>query len=324
MADALYRSEWDKSQVTAAVARASGEIIQLSDGRAAYVMGLNARAIGDAVGLKTSGVVEVTKTASIVFLDGGKVYWDRSANAAHFRPQSGDFFIGTAYGDAAAADTTLKVNLNVDQSCQWELGKQGDRHTTVLTTTAGSPTVTRNQMGYYQLLLESNDEAECVDILSDVSIPKDDGPIFETRITFDEKGDNAAVDTVFGLVNASHTSDADSITESVLFSQNGNDSKLNCESDDGTTEVAATDSTVVLVEDTSQEFWIDGRDPEDMRFYIDGVEVLNATANLGDVDDATGPFKALVLVEKSGGAHVPSILVDWMRLRSTDLATARI
>ncbi|GAI07096.1 unnamed protein product, partial [marine sediment metagenome] len=157
-----------------------------------------------------------------------------------------------------------------------------------------------------------------IDVLSDRSIPLADGPIFEARLTWDEKGDDAAVDTVFGLANASHTTDADSITESVFFSNNGGDTAINCESDDGTTEVNATDSTVVLVEDTSQLFWIDSRDPDDCHLYIDCVEVLASTTF--DISAATGPMKALVLTEKSAGAHVPSILLDFMRLRSTDLS----
>lgn len=304
--------------VTAPEALSAGEVFQLCNGRAAVTAGLAGFASGDPATGIDKGQFTVAKIAAKVVLDGGKLFWDRSASTASPIETADSFYLGCAVGDALAAATTVVVDLNVLPNYLWELGRPGDRHTTVATTTAGAPACTHNQMNYFQLLLESNDEAECVDILSDKSVPLADGPIFETKITFDEKGDNAAVDTVFGLVNASHTSDADAITESVLFSNNGGDTKINCESDDGTTEVGATDSTIVLVEDTAQEFWIDARDPADCHLYIDGVEALASTTFV--LTDATGPFKALVLVEKSGGAHVPSILIDWLRLRATDLA----
>jgi len=320
MAEAtLHKDPCDhERQITAPEALSCGEILQLADGRAAVADGLAGIASGDPANVKTAGQFTVTKTASQVWLDGCEIFWDRSASAATPIEPADGFYLGCAVGDVAAATTTGVVDLNVKPVYHFDLHR-GDLTTSVATKTAGAPTFTRNDTGEFQLLIASNDEAECIDVLSNRSIPLADGPIFETKLTFDEKGDNAAVDAVLGLANASHTSDPDSIAEFVGFSVNGNETKINAESDDGTTEVAATDTTKTLTEDTYQLFWIDARDPTDCHLYIDAVEVLAATTFA--IDDATGPLKALVLVEKSGGAHVPSIKIEQLRLRSTDLAS---
>ena len=98
------------------------------------------------------------------------------------------------------------------------------------------------------------------------------------------------------------------------------DLSIFCESDDGTTEVAATDSTIDATAGSAVanrvELWIDGRDPSDMKYYINGAEVLNATANLGNIAVAAGPLGLLFHLEKTTGtATAGPIYLDAARCR---------
>jgi len=325
MADAIYRLEPDESQFVAGAARAGGELIQLPDGRAGFVNCLNARAIGDNVPIKDSGVVEVTKTADICFLDGGKVYWDRSANAAHFRPQSGDFYIGTAYGDAAAADATMKVNLNAKQANLIELDR---KHTNTLWTHAVTNGLgVTEATGISDLILAFDavaeiGKAEMYVAEAEKKIPVADGPICEMKVAIYDIGDNAALDINFGLANGPGGADFDAVTEQVTFHLDGSALSILAESDDGTTEVNATDTTVDAVDDTFFEVWIDCRDLADIQLYIDGVNVLpDSTFKL---DAATGPIFPIVHMEKTSDDTTADLRVQFIRCRCMDLPTTRV
>ena len=113
MGEAINRIGSDEIRMIAPAAIASGELLQLPDGRVGYYAGLAAAAAGDGITVKVHGVVELAKTASIVLLFGGRIFWDRSASKAHFKPAAaGDFYVGVCWGDAASADTTVRVALN--------------------------------------------------------------------------------------------------------------------------------------------------------------------------------------------------------------------
>ena len=110
--EANLRQEGCTLDYTAAVAVTGGEVIQLADGRAAVaVQDIAAGATG---AVMTEGVYDVAKTASIVFLDGGRVFWDHSANAVSYKKVSDrDFYIGRFAEAAASADTSCTVTLNI-------------------------------------------------------------------------------------------------------------------------------------------------------------------------------------------------------------------
>ncbi len=319
MSEAILEKDSDVVDVTTpAAGYSAGEVIQLADGRAAYVQGLRALVADEPAGMKTTGQVTLAKIADKVCLAGGRAYWDRSAGTVTPIRTADSFYCGTFVRDATAAASTAVVNLNGRQQNQIELGGE-EGHLFVSVATGTTPTATRDVQGFHKLLISSGTGAQCVDLLSEDSVPLADGPIFEARINVQEKGDAAAVDIVWGLANGTSTTDPDGIAEAVLFSMNGNAADINAESDDGTNEVAATNTTVDATEGTYQEFWIDARDPSDCHLYIDGVEVLASTTF--NISKATGPLKALVLVEKSaGGAEVPDVRIDFLRVRSTDLA----
>jgi predicted RecA/RadA family phage recombinase len=306
-------------QITAPAAGASGQVLQLDDGRAAVVLGADASstayASGDKITVATNGRWRVLKTASINLLTGGNVYWDRSANKADFHAANGDFHMGKAATDAAAADATVDVDLNQKPSYQIELG------VTPFTNAATNGLGTlQNMVGshVYTLAFDAVAEAAKADLLSDDAIPVADLGIAELRVAVYDKGDDAALDINYGIANATHASDADSITEAVFFHLDGNALDINAESDDGTTEVAATDTTVDAVDDTFHEVWIDCRNIDDIQLYIDGVNVL--PASVFKLDAATGPMKLLVHIEKTSNDTTADLRVDFARMRSTDLA----
>src|SRR5262245_43344195 len=93
----------------------AGQIIQLPDGRAGYVEGLEACAVGDKASIRVAGQVYVPKTASVVLTDGQDVMWDHSANTATFDMplDDKDFHLGVTVGDVAATATEFLCDLNV-------------------------------------------------------------------------------------------------------------------------------------------------------------------------------------------------------------------
>lgn len=297
----------------------AGQVLQTSDGRAAIVMtpvdvSENASATG-----VTAGIFRVPKKTSQVWIDGAEVWWDHSANVATCVPPMGavaddkDFFLGTIYGDALAADTEGYVNLNVHAEYIYDVHRDGGDTAVVLT--AGAPYL-YSRGGSIEAGFSTTAEAQKLDILSKRSFPLSSNPILEAIVDIVTTADADVADLSVGFVNATHASDADSITESVLFHYDlGADLNIDAESDDGTTEVAATDTTVDAVVGTPHFLCIDGRDPSNMKYYINGAEVLAATSNLGNVAAATGPLKALFHLEKSSNDSPGVVQLDMLRVR---------
>lgn len=304
--------------ITAPAALASGQVLQLPDGRAAVKAGLAAAASGDSATLQTAGQFTVAKTSGVVILDGGEVMWDHSENSATIPlyGTSKDFYLGRAVGDAASADTTMVVELNAPKDSAY-ITLQNDSFASALVNTAGT-LFAGMAGGGYSVQFSATAEAQKADLLSDKAFAKDSNWIFEAVVNVITAADADVVDVSIGVANATHASDADSITESAFFHLDSNGStNILAESDDGTTEVAATDTTVDWTAGTAFHLMLDGRDSENVKYYVNGAEVLAATANLGDIDDATGPLKALFHVEKTANDSLFSIRVNKMEVRLT-------
>jgi len=304
--------------ITAPAALSAGQVLQLADGRAAVKAGLAAAASGDPATLQTAGQFTVTKTSGVVILDGGEVMWDHSANSATIPlyGTSKDFYLGRAVGDAASTDTTMVVELNAPKDSAY-ITLQNDSFASALVNTAGT-LFAAMQGGGYSVQFSATAEAQKADLLSDKAFAKDSNWIFEAVVNVITAADADVVDVSIGVANATHASDADSITESAFFHLDSNGStNILAESDDGTTEVAATDTTKDWTAGTAFHLMLDGRDSENVKYYVNGVEVLAATANLGDIDDATGPLKALFHVEKTANDSLFSIRLNKMEVRLT-------
>lgn len=319
--EAAFYTEGCVMDHTAVAARVTAEVIQLADGRAAVMQHDTAAGVKGAA--RVEGVHYVLKTTSQVWIDGCRLWWDHSANTATCVPPlvtgDKDFYLGVAVGDVVAAGTAGYVNLNVRPAYVFDVHRDLFDHTLVKTV-VGSTTIVIPDLiargGTIDSYFGLTAEAQKLDILSKRTFPLASNPILEAVINIVTTCDADVGDLSIGFANASHASDADSITESVFFHYDlGADLNIDAESDDGTTEVAATDTTIDFAEGTPHYLCIDGRDPSNMKFYINGAEVLAATANLGDVQLATGPLKALFHMEKSANDSPGRVLISELQVR---------
>lgn len=299
--------------ITPAAGYTVGQVIQLPDGRAGVISGTKNLASGEAAAVQIGGHRTLAKTASLNILEGGKVYWDRSANTATplLALTGADFYVGTCVVDSLATATTVVVDINNQPSYTIDLLRDAGTSVAVGDATIGF------FPGYAKLSLLATSEAEKIDLLSDASIPVTIPFIVEGRMaSFD--GSTNAVDMNVGIANATHASDADTITESVFIHLNETaDLKIYAESDDGTTEVAATDTTVVYVDDTYFDFVMDCRDLTDIQIYVNGVNVL--PASVFKLNAATGPMKLLAHIEKTTGTATGEMRIGHLALRAMDV-----
>jgi len=319
MAEALYYRDDDTILKAATAAVAAGEVHQLADGKAGVNAGLNAAVSGDRLTMYTEGMFVVEKAAGVVVLDGGPVYWDHSANVATYKSVSDrDFFMGTAVGDAASAATTLVVNLNKRPAYKVDLARDGFISVLAGTAAAGGFGYPVNLGGSTVLELTATNEAQKVDALSVEGFAVGANWIVEGAFRVISDGAGTAADLSLGVASGTHATDADSIAESVFIHLDANNTNINAESDDGTTEVAATDTTTDYTEGSALasrvEFWMDGRDPADVQIYVNGALVLGST--VFNVNAAAGPLFLLAHLEKTSSTDTYKVAVDWLRVRT--------
>jgi len=305
------------ADVVITAAASSGDVIELPDGRAGVVQGADAsdtaHSAGDTVSVATAGRWRMLKTSSIVILPGGRVKWDHSAETATVPPiaDDEDFYCGRAIDDAAASDDTVDVQLNAPGSPIISLKESAFDHVPVLTS--GTP-VGSMQGGAYRAAFSADAEAQKLDLLSYRSFPISSDWIFEATVEVVTNCDADVGDLNVGVANGTHASDADSIAEAVFAHFDmGADLNIDAESDDGTTEVAATDTTKDWAVGTPVHIVIDGRDETDIQIYINGVLVLGATTFT--LADGTGPLKALFHLEKSSNDSAGVVLLHDMEVR---------
>lgn len=321
-AEAITLRDKHQQRDTAGAAVASGEVQQMNDGRAGVYTGLDDAASGDAIGFATEGQFTVIKKSGEVWIDGAPIWWDHSANAATCVPPlvagDRDFFLGSAVGDVASSTTSGVVNLNVEPA--YIIDKNRDGGDTAVVLTAGAPYL-YSRGGSLEAGFSATAEAQKLDWLSKRSFALGSKWVLEAVVEIVTNADADVADLSIGVANATHASDADSITESALFHFDlGADLNIDAESDDGTTEVAATDTTIDFAVGTPVHLVLDGRDPENVKYYINGAEVLAATANLGNIAAATGPLKALFHLEKSANDSPGVVQLDMLRVRTAERA----
>lgn len=302
MPEALYRAEGCTLDYTPSAALTSGDVVQLSDGRAAVAVGDIAASVQGSV--NTEGVFLVAKTTSMVFLDGGRVFWDHSANKAHYKKVNDrDFYIGTAVGDATSAATTMYVNLNSPQVADIDINRDAYLSVPTGTQAVGAFGHVKPFGGSRGLALTATSEAQCIDILSVDRFDKGSKAIIECIFRLGTNGSDSTVDLNFGIGNGTSTADADAITEHVLFHIDGGALTINAQSKDGTTTVAATTAGVSATAGSAVtdrvELWIDTRDTSNVKLYVNAAAV--ATGSTFKINAATGPFGLLAHLEKTTG-----------------------
>lgn len=315
MSDAVAPKGHESLDYTAIAAVVGGQVVQVADGRAGVVP--TDLAIGQLGSAAVEGIFTVTKAADLVWVDGCQIFWDHSANEAVLHPAGDkDFYLGCAVGDVAAATLTGRVNLNVKPTYLIDL-QTGGFVSAIVKTIVGSTTVEvphiEVQGGSSSLIFGATAEAQKVDLLSNRSFGVESNWIIEGTVNIIDDGDAAAVDFNVGVANATHATDADAITESCFIHTDGNVVNILAESDDGTTEVAATDTTVDYALATPFHFVIDGRNTSDIQIYINGVLVLGST--VFKLNAATGPLKLLAHVEKTSDDTTARFNIDQLRVR---------
>lgn len=292
MAEAESYAEGCMVDITPTAAISAGQVLQLQDGRAAFAPDAIAAGVKGAV--QVGGLVKLAKTTSMVMLPGSGVFWDHSANKAHLlHGNDKDFYIGTVQDDAASADTQVIVALN--QRPAYNI-RFGDGFVNANVQTAGFPSVS-GAGDSVNLAFSATAEAQKVDALTLRGVSPATPCIVHTLICINTNSDNAAGDINIGLANGTHATDADSITESLFIHIDGASLNINAESDDGTTEVNSTDTTVDAVVGTPFLAQWDLRDNTDIQLYIDGVNVL--PSSVFKLNAATGPMKLLAHMEKT-------------------------
>lgn len=318
--EAAYYACPEEVQLVTEAAVVATEVNQLPDGRAGVYAGLASAAANDPVAYQTEGIYTVAKTTGMVFLPGDEVWWDHSANKAHYKKVNDrDFFLGSAYGDAASADATMKVNLNVAPVYNIDLLRDGGISVPTGTQAVGAFGFPKPMGGARLLELTATNEAQCIDILSRDRVAVGANPIMDAILVIPANGSTNAVDFTLGIASATSTTDADAIAESIFFHMDGNDLSLFCECDDGTNETAATDSTIDATAGTAVSnrvyLKIDARDISNVKFYINGSRVLSGTTFT--VAAAAGPWGLLAHLEKSSSTATGQYIIEKCGMRTS-------
>ena len=315
MAEATLRSAPDTVVITPDAPISAGQVIQLKDGRAAFAP--NDISSGVAGIVRVTGSVILTKTAGVVILNGGDVFWDHSANAATYKAvDDRDFLCGVAISDQDSASTIVEVALNVEGVYLIDLARDAYRSVPIGTQALNGLGIRRNG-GCLNFNISSTSEAQKLDALSVAGFATGANAIVEIVFAVPNDGAGTVVDVSLGVANGTDATNADTIGESVFVHLNANDVNIYLESDDGTTEVAATDSTIDYTEGSATaqliHVWFDFRNPADVQIYINGALMLGAT--VFNINAAVGPWKLLAHIEKTIAADVYELDLHRQRVR---------
>lgn len=277
-----------------------------------------AKVSGDYPVYRTSGTYTIQKTSGVVILKGGRVYWDHSANTATYKKvHDRDFYMGRAAEDAASTGPTVAVVLNEDPPYDLDMMRDPCDSTAVGTQALGGFLPPYRKGGAIHFVMSATNEAQKLNLLTVDGFAGGANAIVEFAFRVISDGAGTVVDVSLGVANADHATDADSITESVFCHLDANNTNINFESDDGTTEVAATDSTTDYTEGSAasvrEEIWMDFRNPADVQIYRNAVLMLDGTTF--NVNAATGPWKLLAHIEKTASTDTYELALDWMRAR---------
>lgn len=320
MPEAYLTRRSDSYLLTAAATYDAGQVFQLPTGEAAFLNSTSPVSSGEQTEKpQTSGKVTVEKTTGVVFLPGQEVWWDHSANKAHYlRTNDRDFLLGISVSGATSAAISMEVDLN--KRCQAFTSLLEGASISAAAT--GTHAVGANGFGYPKRMgkthvfqLSTTNESQCVDLMGIDCFAPGSKWIVEFMFKVVSGSAGSAPDVSLFVANNTHATDADSITESFGVHLNGNDVNIYLESDDGTTEVAATDSTIDYSAGSAVanrvHVLLDGRTLTDMQAYINGANVLPATTFR--LDAATGPLRLLVHVEKTAAADIFELHVEEAR-----------
>jgi hypothetical protein len=146
----------------------------------------------------------------------------------------------------------------------------------------------------------------------------DKGITFEARLHLSDHGDDAAVDFDWGLgtlltTNSEASIDHGDMVDLACFHLDGNADKIYAQSDDNTTDVSATDTTVENDETAGafQDFKLIIRTDGSAEFYIDGARVLSSTTF---AVRSTVNLAAFLNLEKTSNDTTAVVVIDRIRI----------
>ncbi len=304
-----------ETTVTLSASAPLGQIRQLPDGRASIMRGTQAGTSGTQRIFQDTGKIVLPKATTFALLDGGRAYWDHSANQVSYKKVGDrDFYLGRVIGDAAMADDACTVDVNCRPEWEYDLDLLRDGYTTapVGTQALGGFLPPQRCGGALHLKLDTTNEAQKADALSVDTFSKSARAIIEIQWRVVNDGAGSAPDLSLGVASATHATDADSIPIHLLFHMDGNATAIKAQSKDGTTTVTATDTTKTYTEGSEiaqrKEAWIDLRSPADPQLYIDGVNVL--PSSVFDISAAASELRLLAHLEKTAAADVYEVAID--------------
>jgi hypothetical protein len=316
MAEAEKTGQWDERTLTVGAAVLTGEIWQLPSGRPGALNGNTPAASGAVRTFRQRPDSFIVPKAVGAWLDGGPVWWDRSASQATGVPplSDRDFFLGCASGDATEAATIGAVELGRWPAYEIDLHRSGGRSAVV--KTAGGPLLAMRG-GTLAMELTTDAEAQKLDWLSKRAMSVDAVGVLDATVEV-VTNCTAAVGTLFvGVASGTDAADIESVANLAGFKLKlGTDLNIYAESDDGTTDVNPTDTLQDWAVGTPVNLAVDWRDKASVKFHVNGVRVLSGTTFT--MTAAAGPLYALVWLAKAANASPGAVAVDRLTVRTAE------
>lgn len=314
MAEGIYYQDGEIITFTTVAAVAAGEVLQTPDGRAGVA--IDTYAAGALCSCQITSIHKLEKTTNEIYVPGQRLYWDASASKVTAVPPitAADFFVGCCAVDAAAADTVAQVVLNKD----WE-GSVDQRSATFAvasTLTAGDPRVAQVGAGM-RFVLDATNEAQMISALSHKAVSLDSDWIFLAEVVLDAAA-GSGTDISIGVSDSGHASDFQSAGSFCTIHIDGASQDILVQSDDTATDVAPIDSNLNWVAATPFALAIDGRDPADIKVYVNGIRETATSTTLAIAIAASG-LKACVHIEKSSSTNTADVTVANMKILTGDL-----
>lgn len=314
MPEAFHYQEGQTISFSTVAAVSAGEVVQVPDGRVGVV--IDAAAAGLLASCSITGIKKMEKTANEIYVPGQRLYWDASASKVTAIPPvtAADFFVGCAANDATASATVAEVDINKD----WE-GSIDQRTCTFAqlpVLTAGDPRGYQVGAGL-RFTIDATNEAQKIDALSHKAVALDSDWIFLAEVVIDAAA-GSATDISIGVADGTHATDFQSVSTLCTIHIDGGSANILVQSDDGTTDVAPIDSTIDWTAAVPFALAIDGRDPADIKLYINGIRETASATTLALAAAASG-LKACVHIEKSSSTDAATVTVANMKVMTGDL-----
>lgn len=297
--------------VLAAATIAPYEIQQAPSGKCGIHDNAVSVSSGNYYYLRTAGHATCTKTNGFNALKGNRAYWDHSANAVNYKKVNDrDFYMGRFAEDATNAALSCVVDLNADPP--YDLDVARDPFDTTYVGTQGLNTMgIFRRGGTHKFLVDATNQAQKMNIITKDGFALGANAIIEFAVEVVSDGAGTVVDVSIGAANADDSDNADDITDSLFMHLNANDVNIYFESDDGSTEVAATDSTIDYTEGTRFEVWMDMRNPASVVMYVNGTQVLSGSTF--NVNASVATWYLMAHIEKSSSTDTYELDLDWLR-----------